>query len=86
MAKLKAAKRKKLKSSQFALPGQRKYPIHDKSHAANAKARAHQQLNRGNLSQAEYRTIVSKANKVLGLRGGTVHVKGYDRHGRSKRM
>jgi len=42
MAKLTAAQRKKLSSSQFALPAQRKFPIHDKSHARNALARANQ--------------------------------------------
>lgn len=41
MAKLTAAKRKKLKSSSFALGG-RRYPIHDISHARNALARVSQ--------------------------------------------
>jgi hypothetical protein len=39
MAKLNAAKRKKLTSSQFAVPSKRKYPINDKAHARNALAR-----------------------------------------------
>lgn len=69
MAKLNAKARKGLRSSQFALPGQRKYPIHDRSHAANAKARATQQYKRGNLSASQYQTVTSKANKKLGLRG-----------------
>lgn len=59
-------KRKSLRDSTFALPAQRKYPINDRSHAANAKSRAKQQLNRGNLSQSQYATIVAKANKKLG--------------------
>ena len=51
MAKLKMAQRKKLKSSQFALPGKGEgpsgkgagsYPIPDKSHARNALARVSQ--------------------------------------------
>jgi hypothetical protein len=42
MAKLKASKRKRLKKSSFALKGQRKYPIHDRSHARNALSRVSQ--------------------------------------------
>lgn len=41
MAKLTTKARKKLSSSSFALPG-RRYPIQDRSHAANAKARVAQ--------------------------------------------
>jgi len=36
MAKLTAKKRKSLKTSSFALPGKRAYPIHDISHARAA--------------------------------------------------
>ena len=42
MAKLTAAERKKLPSSDFAMPGERKYPIEDKAHAQNALARVAQ--------------------------------------------
>lgn len=41
MARLTAKGRKKIKGSNFALPG-RRYPIHDRSHAANALARVSQ--------------------------------------------
>lgn len=41
MAKLTAKARNKIKTSNFALPG-RRYPIHDRSHAANALARVSQ--------------------------------------------
>jgi hypothetical protein len=68
MAVLNAAKQNKLSKSTFALPGERKYPIPDRAHAANAKARAKQQLNAGNLSQSSYEQVVSKANRKL--RGG----------------
>jgi hypothetical protein len=34
--------RKKLKRKSFALPGKRKYPVPDKSHARNALARVAQ--------------------------------------------
>lgn len=66
MAVLRAAARNKLKSSTFGLPGQRKYPMPDRSHAANAKARASQMKSRGRLSSSQYSQIVAKANRVLG--------------------
>ena len=62
---VKAAKRKKLKKSQFGLPGKRKYPMPDKSHAVNAKARAKQQRKRGKLSKSAYAKVVAKANRVI---------------------
>lgn len=64
MAKLDAATRQAIPTGEFAGPG-RSYPIEDKSHAANAKARAKQQLDAGHLSQTEYESIVSKANRKL---------------------
>lgn len=42
MARLTSAKRKRLKKSSFAVPGKRKYPIHDKAHARNALSRVAQ--------------------------------------------
>ena len=44
MATLSEKKRDSLKESQFGLPEERKYPMPDESHAANAKARAAQQV------------------------------------------
>ena len=69
MAKLRSAQRNKLKSSTFGLPGERKYPMPDKSHAANAKARASQQVKAGNLSPASKAKIDAKANRILGHAG-----------------
>ena len=66
MAVLRAAKRNALPSSTFGLPGSRKYPMPDRSHAANAKARATQQVKRGNLSSASAAKIRAKANRILG--------------------
>ena len=66
MAKLTTGKRKGLASSTFGLPGSRKYPMPDKAHAANAKARATQQVKRGNLSSSQKATIDAKANRILG--------------------
>lgn len=65
MAKLKAAKRKKLRKSSFAQPGKRKYPMPDRSHAANAKARATQQYKKGRISKSTRDKIHAKANRVL---------------------
>lgn len=64
--KLTAAKRSKIPAGKFGLPGSRKYPMPDKSHAANAKARATQQVNKGNLSPSSAARIRAKANRVLG--------------------
>lgn len=69
MAVLKAKQRKKLKKSTFGLPGQRKYPMPDKAHAANAKARATQMVKKGKLSPAAAAKIKAKANRILGSKG-----------------
>ena len=66
MAKLTASKRKKIPKSKFGLPDQKKYPMPDKSHASNAKARATQMVKKGKLSSAQKATIDAKANKILG--------------------
>ncbi len=66
MAKLTAAKRNKLPKSDFGLPGREAYPMPDKSHAANAKARATQMEKKGKLSASQKAKIDAKANKVLG--------------------
>lgn len=65
MAVLDAAKRNKLPKSDFGEPGDRKYPMPDWQHAANAKSRAKQQLNKGHISREEYDRICAKANKVM---------------------
>ena len=62
---MKAKSRRKLKKSQFGLPRQRKYPMPDKSHAANAKARAKQQLKRGKLTRSTFNPGACRANRVL---------------------
>lgn len=64
--KLNAAKRKKIPKSEFGLPGSKKYPMPDKNHAANAKARATQMVKKGKLSASSKAQIDAKANKVLG--------------------
>ena len=71
MAKLTSKQRKELPKSEFALPKSRKYPVPDKSHAANAKARAQQQYDKGNIGKSTLNKIDAKANRVLdgGKRG-----------------
>jgi hypothetical protein len=70
MAELSESARKKLPKKEFGLPakkgGESKYPMPDKAHAANAKARAAQQVKKGNLSSSQKAKIDAKANKVLG--------------------
>lgn len=66
MAELSDKKRDKLKPKTFGLPGEKKYPMPDKSHAANAKSRASQQVKKGNITPAEKAKIDRKADKVLG--------------------
>jgi hypothetical protein len=65
MAPLTTKRRNALPKSEFGLPGRRAYPMPDRSHAANAKARAKQQLNAGNLTKQQYGHIVGQANEFL---------------------
>ncbi len=65
MATMSEKKRDSLKASQYGLPEERKYPMPDASHARNAKARASQQVKKGNLTKAEERKIDRKADKIL---------------------
>ena len=65
MAKLTASKRNKLPKSKFGLPGSRKFPMPDKAHAANAKARATQMFKRGRLTEAARDHIRAMANRML---------------------
>ena len=74
--KLTTKKRAKMKKSEFALPegsmknrkmGKSKpqYPVDTRGRAANAKARATQQYNKGNLTKSEEMKIDKKADEVL---------------------
>lgn len=63
--KLTAEMEKKLPDSVFGLPEERKYPMPDREHAANAKARAKQMLDKGELTQSQYDQIIAKADKIL---------------------
>jgi hypothetical protein len=66
MAKLTAARRRRLRKSTFGLPGRRAYPMPDRAHAANAKARATQMYRKGKLSKSAKQRIHAKANRILG--------------------
>lgn len=68
MAKLSAKSRKALPKSDFGEPGKRAYPMPDKSHAANAKARASQAVKAGRMSKSTAAKIDAKANAKLGKR------------------
>lgn len=65
MTKLTAKKRNSLPKADFAEPGKRKYPVNDKAHAVNAKARATQMVKKGKISSSEGTKIKTKANKTL---------------------
>jgi hypothetical protein len=73
---LSADRREKLPARDFGLPEKARtaddkresgnYPMPDKAHARNAKARASQQYKAGNLTKAERDRIHRKADKILG--------------------
>ena len=76
MAELSATKRAKMPAKEFGLPEKARtedakketgnYPMPDKKHARNAKARASQQYKAGNLTKDELERIDRKADKILG--------------------
>ena len=75
MADLTAKQREKLPAKDFGLPEKARtkdakkesgnYPMPDKEHARNAKARAAQQQQAGNLTKKEKKRIDRKADKIL---------------------
>ena len=67
MTKLTSKARKKLRKSAFALPGGR-FPVEDKAHTRDAKARASQSYNAGKLSAADKAKVDRKADTVPELR------------------
>jgi hypothetical protein len=62
---LKAKTRDKLPAKDFAEPDKRAYPIEDKAHARNAKARASQAVKAGRMSKAEETKIDRQADAKL---------------------
>lgn len=65
MTKLTAETRNKLPKKIFGIPGSRKYPMEDKAHARNAKARASEMEHKGRLSKATEERIDKKADRIL---------------------
>jgi hypothetical protein len=75
MSKLTAKQRAKLPTRDFGLPEKARssaakkesgnYPMPDKAHARNAKSRAAQQQEAGNLTKKERERIDRKADKIL---------------------
>jgi hypothetical protein len=72
MGKLTTKARNSLPDSAFAGPG-RSYPVNDRAHAANAKARAEQMANAGKLSESAEEHILARANAVLHRNQHTDH-------------
>lgn len=66
MSKLTAKARHNLPKGDFGIAGREAYPMPDRSHAANAKARAAEEYNKGKLSKSAEEKIDAKANKILG--------------------
>jgi hypothetical protein len=64
--KLTSKGRSKIPAKEFGEPKGRKYPMPDKSHAANAKARASEMEHKGRISKSEESKIDAKADKVMG--------------------
>jgi len=76
MAKLKAATPKRLPSSAFGLPKQRKYPMEDRVHQIKAEEFATKEERAGKLSPAQAARIrgrpsVSWGNRCTSLRSST---------------
>jgi hypothetical protein len=66
IAELSTSERNALSDRMFDLPHKRTCPMPDASDARNAKARAAEEFNRGNLSSAKKAQIDRKANEILG--------------------
>jgi hypothetical protein len=65
LTKLSTAERNAMPDRMFGLPETRGYPMPDQSHARNAKARAAEEFDRGNLSRNERDQIDRKADDIL---------------------
>ncbi|HEY4028833.1 MAG TPA: hypothetical protein VGM25_00690 [Caulobacteraceae bacterium] len=65
MVELKSKTRNKLPAKDFAEPDKRAYPVEDKAHARNAKARASQAVKAGRMSKSEEAKIDKKADSVI---------------------
>ena len=66
MGQLPTNERNALPDTAFGIPQKRAYPMPYASHALNAKARAAEEFNLGNLTSAEKAQIDRKADEILG--------------------
>jgi hypothetical protein len=84
MARLSAASRRRLPSSAFAYPKQRRYPINTPSRARNALARAAQKGTFGSYSHVARKVRKRYGGKVasVGRARGTTSRPGYRRRRR----
>ena len=70
MSVLKQKTRDKLPPEDFALPNQRKFPIHNAAHVRNAAARLEEEKKKGNVSEHEYKIAkghIARAAKHHGV-------------------
>lgn len=67
MAKISTGSRNAMPAKEFGMPGDRKYPMPDRSHAANAKSRASGAENKGEISVSTEKKIDAKADRILGV-------------------
>ena len=65
MSKLTTEDRKSLPRKDFALPDEKRFPVEDRAHARNAKARAAQSEKAGTLSKSDRAKVDAKADRVL---------------------
>lgn len=84
MSDLTTKTRKRIPTKEFGLPEERKYPLSDKAHARNAKARASEEYHAGKLSKADEERVDRKANeKLYGKHSAEVHGKALKEHEQS---
>ena len=65
MAKLTTRERKEMPKGEFGIPSKRAYPMPDRSHAANAKARASEAEHAGRMSESTKHHIDEMADRKL---------------------
>jgi hypothetical protein len=75
-----AAKRRSLKSSQFGIPSERKYPTDTLGRARNATARAAQQEKKGRISESTEEAIDRKAHAAIARLGGAKNIRNRKTH------
>lgn len=71
MARLRSARRRKLPSTRFALPKQRKLPLTDASHVRNAAARLNQVKGVSSSAKAGARRRLAAAYRRFGITPGS---------------